>query len=70
MRLKEVIRLALNTWADVTLLAVSVPTGRAARPDSRRRTSPWPRPCTATGRAFLASAAEEGSPYALGNYRV
>ncbi len=44
--LNEVIRLATNTWADVTLLAVA-----AAEPGPNpARTIPWPGPYTGTGR--------------------
>ena len=61
--LNEVIRLATNTWADVTLLAVSA--RRQPRPNPAR-TIPWPRPYTATGRLSCNGAGGEGSPYALG----
>ena len=62
--LKEVIRLALNTWADVTLMAVSpAPAVRGAR-IRRLDGSSLPRPCTATGRPFWTAPAAKGSPYA------
>jgi len=64
--LQEVIRLALNTWADVTLLAVSPdPAVRELQgygtlaPDQ-----PLPRVLNHYREAFLKAAGEEESPYA------
>ncbi|MCG2773016.1 MAG: hypothetical protein L6277_13125, partial [Desulfobacterales bacterium] len=64
--LQEVIRLALNTWADVTLLAVSAaPAGRDLQgygdlaPDQ-----PLPRVLNRYRETFLKAAGEEESPYA------
>ena len=64
--LKEVIRLALNTWADVTLLAVSpAPTVQesqgygALAPDQ-----PLPRALNLYRESFLKAAGQEESPYA------
>ena len=66
--LQEVIRLALNTWADVTLLAVSpAPAVResqgygALAPDQ-----PLPRVLDRYRETFVKAAGEEESPYALG----
>jgi hypothetical protein len=65
--LQEVIRLALNTWADVTLLAVSpAPAVREVQsyggltPDQ-----PLPRVLNRYRETFLKAAGEEESPYAL-----
>ena len=65
--LKEVIRLALNTWADVTLLAVSpgVPEGYGALPPDQ----PLPQALHGYREAFLKGADEEGSPYVLGKWQ-
>ncbi len=65
--LKEVIRLALNTWADVTLLAVSpgVPEGYGALPPDQ----PLPQALHGYRQAFLKGADEEGSPYVLGKWQ-
>jgi nucleotide-binding universal stress UspA family protein len=64
--LQEVIRLALNTWADVTLLAVSpdpavreLPGYGALAPDQ-----PLPRVFNHYRETFLKAAGEEESPYA------
>ena len=65
--LKEVIKLALNTWADVTLLAVSpgVPEGYGALPPDQ----PLPQALHGYREAFLKGADEEGSPYVLGKWQ-
>jgi len=64
---KEVIRLALNTWSDVTLLAVSPnpvvsesPGSGALAPDQ-----PLPRALNRYRQTFLEAAGEDESPYAL-----
>lgn len=65
--LNEVIRLALNTWADVTLLGVMPGTPEEGlRPGSEHPLA------TALHRyreTFLKAAEGEGSPYALGNWQ-
>lgn len=58
--LAGVTRLALNTWAEVTILGVS-----AAPPEPEQ---PLSQALHRYREVFLQSAAE-GSPYALGNYR-
>jgi nucleotide-binding universal stress UspA family protein len=63
--LQEVIRLAMNTWADVTLLAVS-PAEAAAKPGESH---PLAQALHGYRETFLKSAGGEGSPYALGNWR-
>jgi len=67
--LKEVIRLALNTWADVTLLGAA-PAGRepeaAPGPGPEQ---PLPAALHRYRQDFLQAAAGEGSPYALGDWR-
>jgi nucleotide-binding universal stress UspA family protein len=60
--LNEVVRLATNTWADVTLLAVS-PAEIAANPIEDQ---PLAQALHRYRETFLASAGGEGSPYALG----
>jgi nucleotide-binding universal stress UspA family protein len=61
--LKEVIRLALNTWADVTLMAVA-PGGTAALPEH-----PLIQALQQYRETFLKSAEAEGSPYARKTWR-
>jgi nucleotide-binding universal stress UspA family protein len=64
--LQEVVRLALNTWADVTLLAVSSePEGFGTAMSDQ----PLALALHRYREAFLQGAAEEGSPYALGEWR-
>jgi nucleotide-binding universal stress UspA family protein len=60
--LNEVIRLATNTWADVTLLAVA-PGETSAKPAEDH---PLAQALHGYRETFLASAGGEGSPYALG----
>jgi len=60
--LNEVVRLAANTWADVTLLAVS-PAEAAAKPGEDHTLAQALHKYRET---FLAAAGGEGSPYALG----
>jgi nucleotide-binding universal stress UspA family protein len=62
--LKEVVRLAMNTWADVTLLAVN-----AAEASQPLEDQALPQALHQYRESFLASAAGEGSPYALGATR-
>jgi nucleotide-binding universal stress UspA family protein len=62
--LKEVVRLAMNTWADVTLLAVSP--AEASQPVEKQA---LPQALHGYRESFLASAGGEGSPYALGAAR-
>jgi nucleotide-binding universal stress UspA family protein len=69
--LKEVIRLALNTWADVTLLAVS-PGGLLREAEGSGALAPDHPLTQALHRyreVFLKGAEEEGSPYALGKWQ-
>jgi nucleotide-binding universal stress UspA family protein len=63
--LNEVIRLATNTWADVTLLAVS-PAEAAAKVAEDHTLA---QALHGYRDAFLGGAGGEGSPYALGNWR-
>jgi nucleotide-binding universal stress UspA family protein len=63
--LQQVVRLAMNTWADVTLLAVS-PAEAAAKPGESQ---PLAQALQGYRETFLKSAGGEGSPYALGNWR-
>jgi nucleotide-binding universal stress UspA family protein len=69
--LQEVVRLALNTWADVTLLGVSPggPGREAEGPGSQTADQPLARALHHYRETFLAGAEEEGSPYALGDWR-
>ncbi len=60
--LNEVIRLATNTWADVTLLAVA-PGETSAKPGEDH---PLAQALHGYRETFLASAGGEGSPYAVG----
>ena len=60
--LNEVVRLATNTWADVTLLAVSSAEA-AAKPIADQ---PLAQALHRYRETFLNSAGGEGSPYALG----
>ena len=60
--LNEVIRLATNTWADVTLLAVA-PGEPLPNP---ARTIPWPRPYTGTGRTFWPAPGARAHPMPWG----
>ena len=62
--LQEVVRLAMNTWADVTLLAVT-PT-EASKPVEAQ---PLAAALHRYRENFLASAGAAGSPYALGDPR-
>ncbi len=61
--LTEVTRLALNTWADVTIMGVA---GAGAPPDSGQ---PLPQALHRYREVFLQGAEEGGSPYSLSNYR-
>jgi 5-hydroxyisourate hydrolase-like protein (transthyretin family) len=63
--LNEVIRLAMNTWADVTLLAVSP--GEAGAKIAADH--PLAQVLHKYREAFLGGAGGEGSPYAPGNWR-
>jgi nucleotide-binding universal stress UspA family protein len=63
--LNEVVRLATNTWADVTLLAVS-PTEATAKPIEDQALAQALHRYRET---FLQAAGGEGSPYALGSSR-
>ncbi|MEJ2672064.1 MAG: universal stress protein [Deltaproteobacteria bacterium] len=63
--LNEVVRLATNTWADVTLLAVT-PAEAAARDVEDQ---PLAQALHRYREDFLASAGGEGSPYAMGPSR-
>jgi nucleotide-binding universal stress UspA family protein len=63
--LNEVVRLATNTWADVTLLAVS--SNEAAAKAIEDQT--LARALHRYRESFLSSAGGEGSPYALGGPR-
>ncbi len=64
--LQEVIRLALNTWADVTLLAVSpAPAVRESQGGALAPDQPLPRVLNRYRETFLKAAGEEESPYAL-----
>jgi nucleotide-binding universal stress UspA family protein len=65
--LKEVIRLALNTWADVTLLAVSpAPAVQESQGyGALASDQPLPRALNSYRETFLKGAGEEESPYAL-----
>jgi nucleotide-binding universal stress UspA family protein len=69
--LKEVVRLAKNTWADVTLLAVSpIPAGRES--EGYRAPGPDQRLAQVLDRyreTFLQEVDEEGSPYALERWK-
>jgi nucleotide-binding universal stress UspA family protein len=69
--LKEVLRLALNTWADVTLLAVSPgsPVQEPEGPGAVASDQPLAQALHHYRETFLAGAEEEGSPYALGNWQ-
>ena len=60
--LNEVVRLATNTWADVTLLAVSPAEVAAKALEDQTLAQALHR----YRKTFLASAGGEGSPYALG----
>jgi nucleotide-binding universal stress UspA family protein len=62
--LNEAIRLATNTWADVTLLAAAADTG--AKPGADHTLA---RALHGYRETFLRSAGGEGSPYALGTPR-
>jgi nucleotide-binding universal stress UspA family protein len=62
--LQEVVRLATNTWADVTLLAVSP--AEAVKPGEGHALA---QALHGYRETFLKSAGGEGSPYALGNWR-
>ena len=67
--LREVTRLALNTWADVTILGVSTlprEGGAAGLPEPEQ---PLPQALRRYREAFLQDAEEGLSPYALSNYR-
>jgi nucleotide-binding universal stress UspA family protein len=63
--LNEVVRLATNTWADVTLVAVS-PAEAGAKVGEDHTLA---RALHQYRETFLASAGGEGSPYALGTWR-
>ena len=62
--LKEVIRLAMNTWADVTLMAVAPGDTTSPNPDH-----PLVQALEGYRDLFLKSAEVEGSPYARKEYR-
>jgi nucleotide-binding universal stress UspA family protein len=62
--LNEVIRLALNTWADVTLMAVAPGDTLAPRPDL-----PLVKTLQGYRDLFLKSADVEGSPYSRKEWR-
>jgi nucleotide-binding universal stress UspA family protein len=62
--LKEVIRLALNTWSDVTLMAVAPGETTSPNPDH-----PLVKALEGYRDLFLKSAEVEGSPYARKEYR-
>jgi len=62
--LKEVIRLAMNTWADVTLMAVAPGETPAPNPDYSLVQA-----LTGYRELFLKSAEVEGSPYARKEWR-
>jgi len=62
--LKEVVRLALNTWADVTMLAVAPGDTGAPRPDH-----PLTQALQGYRDLFLKSSEAEGSPYARKQWR-
>ena len=62
--LKEVIRLALNTWADVTLMAVGPGDLTSPRPEH-----PLVQALQGYRDLFLKSVDVEGSPYARKEYR-
>jgi nucleotide-binding universal stress UspA family protein len=62
--LNEVIRLALNTWADVTLMAVAPGDTPAPRPDL-----PLVKTLQGYRDLFLKSADVEGSPYSRKEWR-
>ena len=57
--LKEVLRLAMNTWADVTMMAVAPGEATAPRPDL-----PLIQTLQGYRDLFLKSSEAEGSPYA------
>jgi nucleotide-binding universal stress UspA family protein len=61
--LKEVARLALNTWADVSLLAV------AQAPPVMDPGEPLLKALSRYREAFLAAAGEEDSPYVLDRFQ-
>ena len=65
--LTEVTRLALNTWADVTIVGVTA----AGVPGARRRAGPAAPcgPAPLPGGPSCKTPQEGLSPYALGNYR-
>jgi nucleotide-binding universal stress UspA family protein len=63
--LNEVIRLATNTWADVTLLAVAPAEAAAKITEDQALAQALHR----YREAFLNGAGGEGSPYALGNWQ-
>jgi nucleotide-binding universal stress UspA family protein len=63
--LKEVIRLALNTWADVTLLGAAPP----VREPEALPEQPLAQALHRYRETFLQAAEGEGSPYVLGNWR-
>jgi nucleotide-binding universal stress UspA family protein len=62
--LNEVIRLAMNTWADVTLMAVATGETPAPRPDH-----PLVKALQGYRDLFLKSADVEGSPYSRKEWR-
>jgi nucleotide-binding universal stress UspA family protein len=62
--LKEVVRLALNTWSDVTLMAAAP--GDTPAPDPEH---PLVQALTGYRETFLQSAEVEGSPYARKEWR-
>ena len=62
--LNEVIRLAMNTWADVTLMAVAPGDTLAPRPDH-----PLVQALQGYRDLFLKSSEAEGSPYARKQWR-
>jgi nucleotide-binding universal stress UspA family protein len=65
--LNGVIKLALNTWADVTLLGVLPPQAEAGTPPGPEH--PLTQALQRYRETFLQSADSEGSPYASGNWQ-
>jgi hypothetical protein len=68
--LNEVIRLAMNTWADVTLLAVlpSLPGEESAGARPLTSDQPLSEPFRAYRETFLKAWSDEDSPYAMKNW--
>lgn len=68
--LNEVIRLAMNTWADVTLLAVlpSLPGEESGGAGPLPSDHPLSEPFRGYRESFLKAWSDEGSPYAMKNW--